>query len=88
VQFSATRKVLTAVPVILYVALLVPAACSRGRAPYTTVSSLVSRSRRRFLLATHFSDYDAVAFTINLLSLVVVLVPKYPAMHKVRLLGE
>lgn len=48
----------------------------------------MTRSRPRFLLATHFSDYDAVAFTINLLSLVVVLVPKYPAMHKVRLLGE
>jgi len=57
VQFTATRKFLTAVPIFL------------------------------FLLSTHYTHYDAVTFLLNFTSLVVVLVAKLPAMHRVRVFG-
>ena len=91
VQFSGTRKFLTAVPVLLYA--LSPAGSTARTAPPSepdlcraTTGSGRARTARgdSFLLSTHFADYDATAFGINLVSLIVVLVPKYPAMHKFR----
>ena len=40
-----------------------------------------------FLLSTHYTHYDLATFTLNLSSLLIVLVAKLPSMHKVRLFG-
>ncbi|KAJ3150304.1 hypothetical protein HDU86_006695 [Geranomyces michiganensis] len=40
-----------------------------------------------FLLSTHYTHYDLTTFAINLASLLVVLIAKLPAMHKVRIFG-
>ncbi|KAI9334966.1 ORMDL family [Obelidium mucronatum] len=40
-----------------------------------------------FLLGTHYSHYDGPTFAINFIALVVVLIPKFPSMHKVRIFG-
>ncbi|KAI8921475.1 ORMDL family [Entophlyctis helioformis] len=40
-----------------------------------------------FLLSTHYTHYDATTFTINLISLIIVLIAKLPVMHRVRLFG-
>ncbi|KAJ3025294.1 hypothetical protein HDV00_012797 [Rhizophlyctis rosea] len=40
-----------------------------------------------FLLSTHYTHYDFPTFMVNLTSLIIVLVAKLPAMHKVRLFG-
>ncbi|KAI8616687.1 ORMDL family [Chytriomyces sp. MP71] len=40
-----------------------------------------------FLLGTHYSHYNVPTFTINLIALVIVLIPKFPAMYKVRIFG-
>lgn len=40
-----------------------------------------------FLVSTHFSRYDLTLFSVNLLSLLIALIGKLPAMHKVRLFG-
>ncbi|KAJ3015533.1 hypothetical protein HKX48_004558 [Thoreauomyces humboldtii] len=40
-----------------------------------------------FLISTHYTHYDVPTFIVNLTSLLVVLVAKLPAMHKVRIFG-
>ncbi|KAJ3071099.1 hypothetical protein HDU98_005843 [Podochytrium sp. JEL0797] len=40
-----------------------------------------------FLLGTHYSHYDLSTFSINIIALVIVLIPKFPSMHKVRIFG-
>ncbi|KAJ9079698.1 sphingolipid homeostasis protein orm1 [Entomophthora muscae] len=40
-----------------------------------------------FLVSAHFSRYDLSLFTVNILSLILSLIGKLPAMHKVRLFG-
>jgi len=40
-----------------------------------------------FLLSVHFTHYDATLFFINVLPLVIVLIAKLPAMHRVRFFG-
>ncbi|KAI3661024.1 hypothetical protein MP638_004059 [Amoeboaphelidium occidentale] len=40
-----------------------------------------------FLLSTHYTNYDLTLFCINLIPLVIVLIGKLPAMHRVRLFG-
>ncbi|KCV70962.1 hypothetical protein H696_01909 [Fonticula alba] len=40
-----------------------------------------------FLLSIHMTNYDAFSFALNFISLLVVLVPKFPAMHGQRILG-
>lgn len=40
-----------------------------------------------FLLSTHYTHYDMWTFAINFSVLLVVLVAKLPAMHKVRVFG-
>lgn len=41
----------------------------------------------RFLLSTHYSHYDVTLFTVNIVSLLVILVAKLPQLHRVRLFG-
>ncbi|PRD27577.1 UNVERIFIED_CONTAM: ORM1-like protein 2 [Trichonephila clavipes] len=57
VQFTATRKFLTVVPIVL------------------------------FFLASFYTKYDTMHFLINFSSLVIVLLPKLPQFHMVRLFG-
>jgi hypothetical protein len=57
VQFSPTKKLLTVVPIVL------------------------------FLVTTHYTSYNFLVLTINLVALIVLLVSKLPRMHKVRLFG-
>jgi len=40
-----------------------------------------------FLVSTHYTHYDATLFCINLVPLIVVLIGKLPAMHRVRFFG-
>ncbi|KAI8820467.1 ORMDL family [Fimicolochytrium jonesii] len=40
-----------------------------------------------FLISTHYSHYDFPTFMVNLTSVIVVLIAKLPAMHKVRIFG-
>ncbi|KNE57426.1 hypothetical protein AMAG_03144 [Allomyces macrogynus ATCC 38327] len=40
-----------------------------------------------FLLSTHYTHYDATTFCVNFAALLVVLIAKLPAMHRVRLFG-
>lgn len=40
-----------------------------------------------FLISTHFTHYNVAQFAVNFVTLVVVMVPKYPQMHGVRVLG-
>lgn len=55
VQFTATRKFLTVIPIIL------------------------------FFLASFYTKYDSFHFLINFTSLLTVIIPKLPQLHKVRL---
>ncbi|GFU22915.1 ORM1-like protein 3 [Nephila pilipes] len=57
VQFTATRKFLTVVPIVL------------------------------FFLASFYTKYDTVHFLVNFSSLMIVLLPKLPQFHMVRLFG-
>lgn len=57
VQFTATRKFLTVVPIVL------------------------------FFLASFYTKYDTMHFLVNFSSLVIVLLPKLPQFHMVRLFG-
>ena len=57
IQFTATRKFLTTVPIVL------------------------------FILASFYTKYEAVHFIINFATLVIVLIPKLPQFHGVRLFG-
>jgi len=41
----------------------------------------------RFLLSTHYSHYDITLFTVNFISLLVILIAKLPQLHRVRLFG-
>jgi len=56
-QFTATRKFLTVVPIIL------------------------------FFLTSFYTKYDSFHFVINFVALVLVLLPKLPQFHQVRLFG-
>lgn len=56
-QFTATRKFLTAVPVVI------------------------------FILSSFYTKYDPTHFVINAISLLLVLIPKLPQFHGVRLFG-
>lgn len=40
-----------------------------------------------FLISTHYTHYDAALFLINLIPLIVVLIAKLPALHRVRIFG-
>ncbi|RKO89046.1 ORMDL family [Blyttiomyces helicus] len=40
-----------------------------------------------FLVSTHYANYDMAQFTVNIVSLLIVLIAKLPSMHKVRLFG-
>ncbi|KAL7746440.1 sphingolipid homeostasis protein orm1 [Sorochytrium milnesiophthora] len=40
-----------------------------------------------FLMSIHYTSYDATTFVVNLVALLVVLAPKLPVMHRVRLFG-
>ncbi|KAJ3293370.1 hypothetical protein HDU79_000406 [Rhizoclosmatium sp. JEL0117] len=40
-----------------------------------------------FLISTHYSHYDVPTFGINFIALVIVLIPKFPSMHRVRIFG-
>lgn len=57
VQFTATRKFLTILPIVL------------------------------FFLTNFYTQYDTFHFTINFISLMFVLLPKFPQFHGVRLFG-
>jgi len=57
VQFTATRKFLTTVPIVL------------------------------FLLASFYTKYEYSHFIVNILTLLLVLIPKLPMFHGVRLFG-
>uniref|UniRef100_T1JB06 ORM1-like protein 3 n=1 Tax=Strigamia maritima TaxID=126957 RepID=T1JB06_STRMM len=56
-QFTATRKFLTVVPIVL------------------------------FFLTSFYTKYDSLHFGINFVTLILVLLPKLPQFHKVRLFG-
>ena len=48
---------------------------------------ILNEPNTRFLLSTHYTHYDFPTFMINLTSLIIVLIAKLPAMHKVRIFG-
>ncbi len=41
----------------------------------------------RFLISTHYSRYDFATFCVNFVVLLVQLIGKLPAMHRVRIFG-
>ncbi|KAI9093436.1 ORMDL family [Phlyctochytrium arcticum] len=40
-----------------------------------------------FLISTHYTHYDLTTFILNLVSVLIVLIAKLPAMHRVRIFG-
>lgn len=42
---------------------------------------------RRFLLTSFYTKYDSLHFVINFVSLVIVILPKLPQFHRVRIFG-
>lgn len=54
---------------------------------YTRLISLSLSLSCRFLLSAHYSHYDITLFTINIVSLLVVLIAKLPQLHRVRIFG-
>jgi len=40
-----------------------------------------------FLLSTHYSHYDVWMFTVNCWALMMVLIPKLPSLHRMRIFG-
>jgi hypothetical protein len=40
-----------------------------------------------FLLSTHYTHYDDTLFLVNFVPLVIVLIAKLPALHRVRFFG-
>lgn len=41
----------------------------------------------RFILASFYTKYDPMHFLINLLALLLITIPKFPAFHGVRIFG-
>jgi|SRR5579859_288472 len=64
-QYTPAKKFLTFVPIVLYVPLI--CVCK---------SHMLTD---RFLLSTHYSHYDVWMFTVNCWALMMVLIPKLPA---------
>lgn len=57
IQFTATRKFLTIIPIVL------------------------------FFLTNFYTKYDTIHFVVNFISLITVLLPKFPQFHGVRIFG-
>jgi hypothetical protein len=70
-QFTPTKKYLTALPIMLY-------------AYSMNVCFIQFHS---FLMSAHYSHYNATLFAVNLVPLIIVLIAKLPAMHRVRFFG-
>lgn len=71
-QFTPTKKFLTALPIVLYASPLL---------------RFFSICFSRFLISAHYTHYNAVLFAINLVPLIIVLIAKLPALHRVRFFG-
>jgi hypothetical protein len=55
--------------------------------PVLIECDLCASTSFRFLLSAHYSHYDVTLFTINFVSLVVILIAKLPQLHRVRIFG-
>lgn len=73
-QFTYNRKMLSLIPVALYVSIF--------------VNSITFLTCLRFVIATHFNSYEwSFALIVNITSLLLCLIPKSSSMHHVRIAG-